>query len=228
MEIARSCCSNSEIAEHEIGDDAARSHLRESGETTTDPCSVRGHSPHWHGRRIPTRDTSVSNFRCTRGPPRKSADTIASWPGARGGETRCPAAQSVSTRQIRRRSRPLRGLAASTGAECLLRSFVARGALTLGPIAVAGDLAEQVAAHPASVSQGGHPLWRTNITICLIEAERYAVADDALSRAIRHAERVGSPDGWRARFGCAVLRGIGPAICAPRKPTVGPRVDLTD
>ena len=35
-------------------------------------------------------------------------------------------------------------LPASTGAECLLRSFVARGALDTGPIAVAGDLAEQL------------------------------------------------------------------------------------
>ena len=40
-------------------------------------------------------------------------------------------------------------LPAATGAECLLQSFVARSALVAGPIAVAGDLAEQVAAHPA-------------------------------------------------------------------------------
>ena len=45
-------------------------------------------------------------------------------------------------------------LPAATGAECLLRSFVARSALDAGPIAVAGDLAEQVAAHPALVSRG--------------------------------------------------------------------------
>ena len=80
-----------------------------------------------------------------------------------------------------------RDLPALTGAECLLRSFVARRALTGGPVADAGDLAEQAAAHPALVSKGGHPLWRTNITICLVEAERYGVAEHLLSRAIRHA-----------------------------------------
>ena len=94
---------------------------------------------------------------------------------------------------------------ALTAAECLLRSFVARKALEGGPIAVAGDLAEQAAAHPALVSQGGHPLWRTNVTICLVEAERYEVAEHILSRAIRHAERNGSPQ-WLAR--ALWLRGL--------------------
>jgi ATP/maltotriose-dependent transcriptional regulator MalT len=56
------------------------------------------------------------------------------------------------------------------------------------------------------VSQGGHPLWRTNITICLVEAERYEVAEHLLSRAIRHAERRGSPQ-WLAR--ALWLRGLG-------------------
>ena len=74
-----------------------------------------------------------------------------------------------------------------------------------GPIAVAGDLAEEAAAHPALVSQGGHPLWRTNITICLVEAERYEAAEHILSRAIRHAERTGSPQ-WLAR--ALWLRGL--------------------
>ncbi len=96
-------------------------------------------------------------------------------------------------------------LPALTAAECLLRSFVARRALEGGPIAVAGDLAEQAAAHPALVSQGGHPLWRTNVTICLVEAERYEVAEHILSRAIRHAERNGSPQ-WLAR--ALWLRGL--------------------
>jgi ATP/maltotriose-dependent transcriptional regulator MalT len=94
---------------------------------------------------------------------------------------------------------------ALTAAECLLRSFVARRALEGGPIAVAGDLAEQAAAHPALISQGGHPLWRTNITICLVEAERYEVAEHILSRAIRHAERNGSAQ-WLAR--ALWLRGL--------------------
>jgi DNA-binding CsgD family transcriptional regulator len=86
-----------------------------------------------------------------------------------------------------------------------LSSFVARRALVGGPIAVAGDLAEQAAAHPALVSQGGHPLWRTNVTICLVEAERYEVAEHILSRAMRHAERNGSPQ-WLSR--ALWLRGL--------------------
>ena len=96
-------------------------------------------------------------------------------------------------------------LPALTAAECLLRSFVARRALEGGPVAVAGDLAEQAATHPALVSQGGHPLWRTNVTICLIEAERYEVAEHILSRAARHAERNGSPQ-WFSR--ALWLRGL--------------------
>ena len=32
------------------------------------------------------------------------------------------------------------------------------------------------------VSQGGHPLWRTNITICLLEPERYDVGPVAAAR----------------------------------------------
>jgi len=96
-------------------------------------------------------------------------------------------------------------LPALTAAECLLRSFVARRALEGGPIDVAGDLAEQAATHPALISQGGHPLWRTNITICLVEAERYEVAEHILTRAMRHAERNGSPQ-WLAR--ASWLRGL--------------------
>ena len=87
----------------------------------------------------------------------------------------------------------------------MIRSFVARRALEGGPISAAGDLAEQAAAHPALVSEGGHPLWRTNVTICLLEAERYEVAEHILSRAIRHAERMGSPQ-WLAR--ALWLRGL--------------------
>ena len=96
-------------------------------------------------------------------------------------------------------------LPALTAAECLLRSFVARRALEGGPIATAGDLAEEAAAHPALVSQGGHPLWRTNVTICLVEAERYEVAEHILSRAVRHAERNGSLQ-WFSR--ALWLRGL--------------------
>src|SRR4029077_10692358 len=46
---------------------------------------------------------------------------------------------------------------------------------------------------------------RTNVTICLVEAERYEVAEHVLSRAIRHAERTGSPQ-WLAR--ALWLRGL--------------------
>ncbi|MFD4432768.1 AAA family ATPase [Nocardia sp. NPDC058497] len=97
-------------------------------------------------------------------------------------------------------------LPAQSAAECLLLSFVARRALaTGGPVAEAGDLAEQSAAHPALTSHGGHPLWRTNITFCLIAAERYGIAVDLLTRAARHAERTGSPQ-WTARV--LWLRGL--------------------
>ncbi|MFD4462607.1 AAA family ATPase [Nocardia sp. NPDC058480] len=97
-------------------------------------------------------------------------------------------------------------LPAHSAAECLLLSFVARRALaTGGPVAEAGDLAEQSAAHPAMTSHGGHPLWRTNITICLVAAERYGIAEDLLTRAARHAARTGSPQ-WTARV--LWLRGL--------------------
>ena len=87
---------------------------------------------------------------------------------------------------------------------CCARSSPA-GRSKADPSPVAGDLAEEAAAHPALVSQGGHPLWRTNITICLVEAERYEVAEHVLSRAMRHAERNGSPQ-WLAR--AQWLRGL--------------------
>ena len=99
-----------------------------------------------------------------------------------------------------------RDLPALTAAECLLRSFVARRALDGGADCRWPAIwPNRPAAHPALVSQGGHPLWRTNITICLVEAERYDVAEHLLSRAIRHAERNGSPQ-WLAR--ALWLRGL--------------------
>ena len=158
----------------------------------------------------PTRDTSANNFRCTSGPRRKSADTIGNW---RCSSKRPGSARFCSTRTCRsstktkpRRFAELARCRPAQNACC--DSFVARSALDTGPIAVAGDLAEKVASHPALVSQGGHPLWRTNITICLVEAERYDVADRMLSRAIRHAERVGSPQ-WLARALVAARPGAG-------------------
>ena len=99
------------------------------------------------------------------------------------------------------RDRPTR-----SAAECLLASFVARSMLAVGgDLAAAGDLAERSAAHPALTGQAGHPLWRTNVTFCLVAAERYDVAEDMLSRALRHAETAGSPQ-WMAR--ALWLRGL--------------------
>ena len=132
---------------------------------------------------------------------------IASGSGRSRRRAGCPGAEAHGTPpQEPDQAHAFAELPAATSAECLLKSFVARSALVAGPIAVAGDLAEQVASHPALVGErGGHPLWRTNITICLVEAERYEVADRMLSRAIRHAERVGSPQ-WLAR--ALWLRGL--------------------
>ena len=175
------------------------------------------------------RDISASNFRFTSGPPKTSAGTIAELAlqleAARLGALLLNPDLPAKCEDEAHR---FADLPARTGAECLLRSFVARSALDRGPIAVAGDLAEEVATHPGLVSQGGHPLWRTNITICLVEAERYDVADRMLSRAIHHAERLGSPQ-WLAR--ALWLRGLArhrPATCAPRKQTVGLRSIFRD
>ena len=202
----RSCCSNSAIAEHEIGDAAARSHLRESGETTADPI-VRAraftalawttHPDARHQReQLPLYELAAAEVH---GHDRELAlELEAARLGALLLNPDLPA-------KFENEAGRFADLPASTSAESLLRSFVARGALDTGPVAVAGDLAEGVAAHPALISQGGHPLWRTNITICLVEAERYDVADRVLSHAIRHAERVGSPQ-WLAR--ALWLRGL--------------------
>ena len=81
-------------------------------------------------------------------------------------------------------------LPALTAGECLLRSFLARRALEGGPVAVAGTSPKRRRRAPRS-SARRPPLWRTNITICLVEAERYEVAEHILSRAVRHAERNG-------------------------------------
>ena len=193
-------------AEHEIGDDGARSHLREAGETTTDPMiraraftalASTTHPDARHQReQLPLYELAAAEVR---GHDRELALELEA--ARLGALLLNPDLPDKFEGEADR----FADLSASTGAECLLRSFVARGALDTGPIAVAGDLAEQVASHPALVSQGGHPLWRTNITICLVQAERYDVADRLLSRGIRHAERVGSPR-WLAR--ALWLRGL--------------------
>ena len=103
-------------------------------------------------------------------------------------------------------ARQFRDRPTGSAAECLLASFVARAMLASGSgVAEAADLAELSAAHPALTGQAGHPLWRTNITFCLIAAERYDAAETMLSRALRHAERAGSPQ-WMAR--ALWLRGL--------------------
>jgi len=193
-------------AEHEIGDTAARNHLRESGETTTDPV-VRAraftalawttHPDARHQReQLPLYELAAADVRD------QDRELALQLEAARLGALLLnPDLPARFEEEAERFS----DLPASTGAESLLLSFVARSALDSGPVAVAGDLAERVAAHPALVSEGGHPLWRTNITICLVEAERYDVADRVLSHAIRHAERVGSPQ-WLAR--ALWLRGL--------------------
>ena len=193
-------------AEHEIGDTAALGHLREAGETATDPV-IRARAfialawtthpdARRQGEQLPFYERAAAEV----GPHDRelALQLEAARLGALLFNPDLPA-------KFEDEAERFSGLPALTAAECLLRSFVARKALEGGPIAVAGDLAEQAAAHPALVSQGGHPLWRTNVTICLVEAERYEVAEHILSRAMRHAERNGSPQ-WLAR--ALWLRGL--------------------
>ena len=193
-------------AEHEIGDAAAPVHLRESGETATDPLlraraftelAWTTHPDARHQReQLPLYERAAEEVRGH--DPEMALQLEAARLGALLLNPDLPAKCEDEAHRFA-------DLPTRTGAECLLRSFVARSALDRGPIAVAGDLAEEVATHPGLVSQGGHPLWRTNITICLVEAERYDVADRMLSRAIHHAERLGSPQ-WLAR--ALWLRGL--------------------
>jgi DNA-binding CsgD family transcriptional regulator len=193
-------------AEHEIGDPVAPAHLREAGETATDPV-VRARAfialawtthpnPTKQREQLPLYEWAAEQVRPH---DRELALQLdAARLGALMFNPDLPANLEDEAERVA-------DLPALTAAECLLRSFVARRAIERGPVAVAGDLAEQAAAHPALVSQGGHPLWRTNVTICLIEAERYEVAEHILSRAVRHAERNGSLQ-WFSR--ALWLRGL--------------------
>jgi DNA-binding CsgD family transcriptional regulator len=193
-------------AEHELGDLAAPGHLREAGETATDPL-VRARAlialawtthpnPFKQREQLPLYEWAAEEVRPY---DRELALQLdAARLGALMLNPDLPATLEDEAARVA-------DLPALTAAECLLRSFVARRALEGGPVSVAGDLAEQAAAHPALVSQGGHPLWRTNVTICLIEAERYEVAEHILSRAARHAERNGSLQ-WFSR--ALWLRGL--------------------
>ena len=193
-------------AEHELGDPAAPRHLREAGETATDP-------------RIRARALIALAWTTHPAPPRQREQLpLYEWaaeevrPHDRELALQLDAARLGALllnpdlpAKFEHEADRFADLPALTAAECLLRSFVARRALEGGPVSVAGELAEQAAAHPALVSQGGHPLWRTNVTICLIEAERYEVAEHILSRAARHAERNGSLQ-WLSR--ALWLRGL--------------------
>ncbi len=193
-------------AEHETGNTAATRHLREAIETTTDPL---------------TRARAVTALAWTTHPDAARQREQLPFYERAAAEVRAHDRELALQLEAARLGALLLNpdlpsrfedetgrfdaLPASTAAECLLRSFVARRALEGGPVSVAGDLAEQAAANPALVSQGGHPLWRTNVTVCLVEAERYEVAEHILSRAVRHAERTGSPQ-WLAR--ALWLRGL--------------------
>jgi DNA-binding CsgD family transcriptional regulator len=194
-------------AEHEIGDATAPSHLREAAEATTEPVmraravEALAWTTHPDARR--QREQIALYERSAAEVDQFDRELALELEAARLGALLLNPDLPVRFEDEAERFADMPAL---TGAECLLRSFVARRALTGGPIAVAGDLAEQAAAHPSLVSQGGHPLWRTNITICLVQAERYEVAEHLLSRAIRHAERKGSPQ-WLAR--ALWLRGLG-------------------
>ncbi len=193
-------------AEHEIGNTAATRHLREAIETTTDPLTrARAvialawttHPDAEHQReQLPFYEQAAAEVHA------HDRELALQLEAARLGSLLLnPDLPSRFEDEAAR----FAALPALTAAECLLRSFVARRALEGGPVAIAGDLAEEAAANPALVSQGGHPLWRTNVTVCLVEAERYEVAEHILSRAVRHAERSGSPQ-WLAR--ALWLRGL--------------------
>jgi DNA-binding CsgD family transcriptional regulator len=193
-------------AEHEIGDPVAPAHLREAGETAKDPL-IRARAlialawtthpnPPRQREQLPLYEWAAEEVRPY------DRELALQLDAARLGALMLNPDLPVKFEDEADR---VADLPALTAAECLLRSFVARRALEGGPIAIAGDLAEVAAAHPALVSQGGHPLWRTNVTICLVEAERYEVAEHILSRAVRHAERNGSLQ-WFSR--ALWLRGL--------------------
>lgn len=77
-----------------------------------------------------------------------------------------------------------RDLNVRTKAEHLILSFVARAELSHGHLESAADYAERSARHPSFINGRGDPLWRLNVVNCLIEAQRFEVAEDLLSRLI--------------------------------------------
>ena len=85
-----------------------------------------------------------------------------------------------------------RDLPAETPAECLLLSFAARKLLADGEdVQLVGAIAERAAARPA-VPGGDVGFLTLNLAMCLLEAERYNVAEQFLTRAVRRAEKGGS------------------------------------
>ncbi|MGV9736237.1 ATP-binding protein [Rhodococcus aetherivorans] len=194
-------------AEHEIGDPAAPHHLREAGETACDP-AARARAVialAWTTHTDPARQREQIPLYEHVGDAVRDHDRelALELEAARLGALLFNPDLPIRFEDEAQR---FRDLPAQSAAECLLLSFVARSALTAGhTVAEAGDLAERSASHPALTSQGGHPLWRTNVTFCLIAAARYDIAEQLLSRAVRHAERTGSPQ-WTAR--ALWLRGL--------------------
>lgn len=194
-------------AEHELGVRTARLHLREAGETASDPV-IRARAfiaLAWATFSDPAlRRQDLTRYQDVAREVRSHDRELAlQLEAARlGGLFFNPDLHPLFAAEAER----FRDIPAKTAAECLLLSFVARKVLATGHnVAEAGDLAERAASHPALASQGGHPLWRTNVTLCLIAAERYDVAEQVLTRAIRHAERAGSPQ-WSSR--ALFLRGL--------------------
>ncbi|GAA2856231.1 AAA family ATPase [Pseudonocardia halophobica] len=96
-------------------------------------------------------------------------------------------------------------LPGQTPAECLLLSFAARRLLARGErLQLVGEVAERAAAHPAITTHRVN-FWRLNITVCLIEAERFDTAEQILTRALGRAQTMGSPFGIA---GVSWLRGL--------------------
>jgi len=186
-------------AEHELGSRAALSHLREAGETAVDPITrARAYvTLSWTTHTEPARQREqLALYEHAASEVRAHDRELAlHLEAARlGGLLFNP---DLPTRFADEAER-FRGLPAQTAAECLLLSFVARKDLAAGNVADAGDLAERSALHPALTCTGGHPLWRTNVTFCLVAAERYEAADQILTRAIGQATRTGSLQ-WLSR-----------------------------
>jgi DNA-binding CsgD family transcriptional regulator len=179
-------------AEHEFGAPTAHRHLREAGETAADPV-LRARA--FIGL---ARDTiSDSALQREQLPlyERVANDVLAhdrelalELEAARLGGLLF---NSDLPTRFEDQAERFRDLPGQTPAECTLLSFVARSVLANGSAAEAGDVAERAAAHPALATHGGN-FWWINTTFCLVAAERYDAAERMLSRALRHAEHIGS------------------------------------